>query len=121
MPAEPLASRPADRALTAALPAAFVFGFVFGVVPGVVSVPVIALVLWRGIGGRRLTIAAAALLGIVVPILYLVHPGNERGGNHFGYAMGHLGAHYVAVAALGLLMLALWRSRQRRSADGVAR
>ena len=121
VPSEAPAPRPAVRALTAALPVAFVFGFVFGVIPGLVSVPVIALVLWRGVDARRLTIAATALLGIVVPVLYLVHPGDEQGGNHFGYAMGHLGAHYVAVAALGLLMLALWRSRQRRGGDGVAR
>jgi hypothetical protein len=117
----PVSAWPVGRALAAAVAAAFIFGFVFGVIPGLVSVPAIALVLWRGIGARRLTIAAAALLGIVVPVLYLVHPGDEHGGNHFGYAMGHLGAHYVAVAALGLLMLALWRSRQRRRADGVAR
>ena len=63
----------------------------------------------------------AALLGIVVPVLYLVDPGNEQGGNHFGYAVGHLGAHYVAVVALGLLMLALWRSRPRRSGGSVPR
>jgi hypothetical protein len=75
-------------------------------------VPVVAIVLWRGVGARAATVTAAALLGIVVPVLYVVHPGDERGGNHFGYAMAHLGAHYVAVAALGLLMLALWRSLQ---------
>jgi hypothetical protein len=98
-----------------------VFAFVFGLFPGIVSIPVIALILWRGIGARRLTLVAAALLGVVVPILYVVHPGEQSGGNHFGYAMGHLGAHYVAVAALGLLMLALWRSLQRRTARGVPR
>jgi arabinofuranan 3-O-arabinosyltransferase len=109
------------RALGAAVIAGCVFAFFFGALPGVVSVPVIALVLWRGIGARRLTLAAAALLGIVVPVLYLVHPGSRSGGNHFGYAMGHLGAHYVAVAALGLLMLALWRSaRYPRGPDGGA-
>jgi arabinofuranan 3-O-arabinosyltransferase len=117
----PVSVWPVGRALAAAVAAGVVFGFVFGVIPGIVSVPAIALVLWRGIDARPLTIAAAALLGIVVPVLYLVHPGDEQGGNHFGYAMGHLAAHYVAVAALGLLMLALWRSRQRRSGDGVAR
>jgi arabinofuranan 3-O-arabinosyltransferase len=112
----PVPAWPLARALTAAVPAAFVFGFVLGVIPGIVSMPVIAVVLWRGIGAPRLTLAAAVLLGIVVPVLYVVHPGDERGGNHFGYAMGHLGAHYVAVAALGLLVLALWRSLQRRGA-----
>ena len=103
---------PVHRALAAAVPAGLVFGFVFGVVPGILSVPVVALVLWRGIGARAATVTAAGLLGVVVPVLYVVHPGDERGGNHFGYAMAHLGAHYVAVVALGLLMLALWRSLQ---------
>jgi arabinofuranan 3-O-arabinosyltransferase len=107
---KPASVWPLRRALGAAVIAGCVFAFVFGALPGIVSVPVIALVLWRGIGARRLTLAAAALLGIVVPILYVVHPGPESSGNHFGYAMGHLGAHYVAVAALGLLVLALWRS-----------
>jgi hypothetical protein len=103
---------PAPRAIAAAVPAGLAFGFVFGVVPGILCVPVVAIVLWRGVGARAATVTAAALLGIVVPVLYVVHPGDERGGNHFGYAMAHLGAHYVAVAALGLLMLALWRSLQ---------
>jgi len=98
------------RALRAAVPLAIAFGFVFGYVPGIVSAPAIALVLWRGIGARALTIAAAALLGVLVPIIYVIHPGPESGGNHFGYAMAHLGAHYIGVAALGLLMAALWRS-----------
>jgi hypothetical protein len=86
------------------------FGFVFGIVPGLLSVPVTAFVLWRGIGARELTLAAGALLLIVVPVLYLVHTGPEQGGNHFGYAMAHLAASYVGVAALGLLMAALWRT-----------
>ena len=58
--------------------------------------------------------AATGLLAVVVPVLYLIHTGGEAGGNHFGYAMAHLGAHYVGVAALGLLAAALWRSLPRR-------
>ena len=79
VPSESPAPRPAVRALAAGrCRCAFVFGFVFGVIPGIVSVPVIALVLWRGIDARRLTIAASRrLLGIVVPVLYLVHPGER--------------------------------------------
>ena len=96
--------------MRAAVPAACTFGFVFGIVPGVLALPAIAIVRWRGIGARALTLAAAGLLGVVVPILYLMHTGGEIGGNHFGYAMAHLGAQYVGVAALGLLMAALWRS-----------
>jgi hypothetical protein len=122
-PLEPLEAEPRwppARALLVALAAGVAFGFVFGVLAGVVSVPAIALVLWRGIGARTLTLAAGGLLAVVVPILYMAHTGGERGGNHFGYAMAHLAAHYVGVVALGLLMAALWRSlrtaRPRRSA-----
>ena len=93
-----------------ALPAAFLFGFVFGIDAGVVAAVAIALVLWRGIGAGPLTVAAGALLGIVVPVLYLLHPGSSAGGNHYGYAAGHLAAHWVGVAAIGLLMAALWRT-----------
>ena len=68
------------RALLVALLAGAAFGFVFGVLPGLVAVPVIALVLWRGIGARALTLSAGGLLGVIVPILYLADPGDERGG-----------------------------------------
>ncbi|MGP0048932.1 MAG: alpha-(1-_3)-arabinofuranosyltransferase family protein [Solirubrobacteraceae bacterium] len=114
---------PPARAVRAALPAAFVFGFIFGVIPGLVSAPAIAFVLWRGIGARTLTVAATGLLALVVPLLYLLHTGGDNGGNHFGYAMAHLGAHYVGVAALGLMGAALSRSlpRQPRPARRPAR
>jgi hypothetical protein len=103
----------------AAVAGGFGFGFVFGVIPGLVAVPAIALVLWLGIGARALTLAAAALLAVVVPILYLVHPGDQSGGSHFGYAMAHLGAHYVGVAAIGMLILALWRTLSAAIPRGV--
>ena len=69
-----------------------------------------AFVLWRGVGARRLTMAAAVLLGVLVPLAYVLHPGSSAGGNHFGYAHDHLAAHYLAVAAIGLLIGALWRT-----------
>ena len=105
---------PPVRASIGAVPAGIAFGFVFGILPGVLSVPAIAFVLWRGIGARALTLAAGAMLAVVVPVLYLVHPGEAHGGNQYGYAMAHLGAHYVGVAAFGLLMAALWRSLRGR-------
>jgi arabinofuranan 3-O-arabinosyltransferase len=94
----------------AAVPAAVAFGFVFGYGPGLIALPVIAAVLRWGVGARALTLAAGALLGVVVPVVYVVAPGPQSGGNHFGYAMSHLAAHYVGVAALGLLMVAVWRA-----------
>jgi arabinofuranan 3-O-arabinosyltransferase len=108
LPDRPARWRPA-RAVLAAVPAAAVFAFLFGAEAGIVSLPVIAVCLWRGVAARALTLAAGGLLGIVVPVLYVVHPGDEQGGNHFTYAMVHIAAHWVGVAALGLLIGALWR------------
>ncbi len=101
---------PPGRAAVAAVISGCAFGFVFGIPAGIVSVPVIAFVLWRGIGARVLTLVAGALLGVVVPVLYLAHPGDQAGGNHYSYAVAHITAHWVAVAAVGLLSGALWRT-----------
>lgn len=101
-------------ALLVAVAAGAAFGFVFGLRAGVLSVPAIALILWRGIGARALTLTAGALLGIVVPVLYLVHTGPASGGNHYSYAMAHLAAQWVGVASLGLLIGALWRTLNGR-------
>ena len=101
---------PAIRALAAAVIAGAVIGFVFGIQAGVVAIPAVWLILWRAVGVRWLVLAAGALLGIVVPILYLVHTGGEQGANHFGYAMAHLAANWAGVAALVALIAALWRT-----------
>jgi hypothetical protein len=93
-----------------ALPAAVVFAFVFGITAGIVALPVIALVLWRGAGVTPMTLIAGALLAIVVPVLYLLGPGAGPGGNHYVYAAQHMAAHWVGVAAIGLLIGALWRT-----------
>ena len=99
-----------ERAVAVALLAGAAFGFVFGAGAGVASVPAIAIILWRGVGARALTLLAGALLTVVVPLLYVVHPGNAAGGNHYGYATHHMAAHWVGVAAIGLLIAALWRT-----------
>ena len=113
---------PVGPALAAAVIAGAAFGFVFGIAVGLASIPVTAFVLWRGVGARRLTMAAAVLLGVLVPLAYVLHPGSAAGGNHFGYVHDHLAAHYLAVAAIGLLIGALWRtlaaSRGRRRRAG---
>jgi arabinofuranan 3-O-arabinosyltransferase len=98
------------RAALAAVVAGAVIAFVFGVQAGVVAIPVIWLILWRGAGARKLVLIAGVLLGVVVPVLYLVHPGPKQGANHFGYAMDHLAANWVGVAALVALMAALVRT-----------
>jgi hypothetical protein len=75
----------------------------------VVLFPLLTLILWRGAGSRLLTLAAAALLGIVVPLLYLVLTPEDRGGFNFEYSTELIAAHWVAVGAVVLLMVACWR------------
>jgi hypothetical protein len=107
------------RALLAGAAAAVVFGFVFALRAGVVIGPVTALVLWRGISTRMLIVIAGALLTIVVPALYVIFPATDRGGYGPAYPVERLGAHWVTVAAVVLLILALARtlSRASRSTD----
>jgi arabinofuranan 3-O-arabinosyltransferase len=108
---------PLPRAVAAGLVVGAVLGFVFALRAGAVIAPATTLVLWRGIGPRALVLAAAGLLGVVVPALYLLFPANDRGGFNFEYAVDQMGAHWVAVGALALLGLALARSvwEQRRA------
>ena len=73
------------------------------------------MILWRGVSTRTLILAAGALLTIVVPALYLLFPADDRGGYNTEYASEHLGAHWVAVAAIVLLAIALWRTLKTAS------
>jgi arabinofuranan 3-O-arabinosyltransferase len=118
----PRLSLPAAVAI--AIGAALVIAFAFALRAGAVALPLVALVLWRGVGVRRLTIAAGALLAVVVPVLYVVHPGNDDGGYDTAFASEHVGAHWVAVAAYVMLAAALIRtllvSRARGRRDGPA-
>jgi hypothetical protein len=91
-----------------------VLGFVFALRAGAVIGPVTTLVLWRGVGPRALALSAAAILGVVVPVLYLAFPAKDRGGFNFSYATDQMGAHWCAVAALVLLGLALARTLAAR-------
>jgi hypothetical protein len=93
----------------AGIVAAAAFGFLFGLRAGVVVGPAFALILWRGIDTRTLLKGAGALLIVVIPLLYLIFPGQNQGGWDVDYAPEHLGAHWVAVAAFALLALALAR------------
>jgi hypothetical protein len=120
-PREPPVRWPARRVVLPALLGGCVLGFVFGVGAGVVCVPAIAFVLWRGVAARALTYGAGLLLGIVVPVLYLANAPSAAGGNHYAYPAQHMSAHWVGVAAVVLLLIALWRtlSGRRRSPDRV--
>jgi arabinofuranan 3-O-arabinosyltransferase len=114
---------PVRAAAVAGLGAGVVLGFTFAIRAGVVIAPAVALILWRGWSPRALILAAGALLVIVVPVLYLLFPGQDRGGYDTEYAVEHLGAHWVAVAAVVLLLMALARTLNtaiRQSRDPVA-
>ena len=89
---------------------ASVFGFVFALRAGVAIGPVVALVLWRGMSARAMILTAGALLAIVVPAIYVIFPATDRGGYGPAYPVERLGAHWVTVAAVVLLIFALARS-----------
>ncbi|QEC49566.1 DUF3367 domain-containing protein [Baekduia soli] len=117
---EPLAPPAAPRAWSPvaacaiALPVAAAVGVGFGLRAGVVAAPLLALVLWRGIGDRVLGLVAGALLVVVVPAIYAgvsLFGGEELlGGNSTRYAADRLAAHWVGVGAFVLLALVLWRA-----------
>jgi hypothetical protein len=77
---------------------------------GAVLGPLTALVLWRGIGARALTLAAAGLLGLVVPAIYLIDMPPDLGGFNSNYPSDLITAHWVGVVAVTCLGLAAWRA-----------
>ncbi|UGS37414.1 hypothetical protein DSM104329_03830 [Capillimicrobium parvum] len=121
LPDPPAARLSWQRALAWGVAAALVGGFVFALRAGVVIGPLVAFVLWRGIGARTLSVWAGGLLAIVVPILYLVVPIRDRGGYSTSAPMDRIAAHWVAVAAIVLLILALYRTLAGAKADRARR
>lgn len=118
--ADPPIRLPWRWALMAGVAAGLAGGFVFALRAGVVLAPLTVLALRAGIGVRRLLVAAALLIA-ALPLVYLVFPARERGGNEFGYPDDLVGAHWLAVVAvlclLGAGLLLAVRLR-RASASG---
>ena len=57
--------------------------------------------------GERPPAAGAATAAIApLPVIYLVFPARNRGGNEFGYPNDLVGAHWVALAAVLSLLAA---------------
>jgi arabinofuranan 3-O-arabinosyltransferase len=115
--------QPARSAVALGALAGLVLGFIFSIRSGLVIAPVVAVVAWRGIGPRPLTLAAGALLLIAVPAIYMFDLPPNQGGFDFTYSIDLIAAHWVAVAAIVLLTIALARSLielrgRRRSAAG---
>ena len=107
---------PWRTALALGLAAGAAAGALLALRAGAVVAPTVVLVARYGVGARPLIAAAAALLGVAVPAVYLLFEPEDRGGYNFSYASDLLGAHWLAVAALVLLALALWRILSARSA-----
>jgi hypothetical protein len=108
--ADPARRWPLRRALVAGVAAGLVGGFLFAARTGPGIAVLVTLVLWRGVGARALSLAAGALLALVVPALYLVEMPDNHGGFNGEYALDLLAAHWTALAGALLLGLALWRT-----------
>ncbi len=104
----PLLARPTSLPLAAAagVLAAVVLGFAFALRAGVAAGPLVGLVLWRGIGVRVLAIGATVLLAIVVPAIYVLDMPTDLGGFNSNYPIDLIAAHWVAVLAVVLALLA---------------
>jgi hypothetical protein len=79
---------------------------VFALRAGAVTFPVLTLILWRGVRPASLTRAAVLLLGVAVPITYLIVSPRNQGGYDFAYSTKLIAAHWLGVAAMLLLGLA---------------
>jgi arabinofuranan 3-O-arabinosyltransferase len=121
---QPLRLPPADArghlSLIPALTAVVVIGLAFGLRAGAVAAVVFAAIAWRGITDRALGIVAALLLGVGVPLAYVVaaiiHDDEGRGGNSTDFGANRMAAHWMALAALVALALLLVRTlRAQRS------
>jgi hypothetical protein len=112
------------RALLLGLAAGLVLGFCFGIRAGLPIFIGVALIVRFGIRPGMLAAAAGGLLAIVVPVVYLLFPAEDRGGYNPGYAGEHIGAHWVGVAAYALLLVALIQTlstaRRRRGSPAAA-
>jgi hypothetical protein len=110
--------RPFDllTAIGVGLLIALAIAFVFALRAGAVAFPIVVLLLWRGARVRRLIEAATLLLVAGVPVAYLLAKWDNRGGYNTYYAVDHRYGHWVAVAAVCLLAMALWRTLARARA-----
>jgi arabinofuranan 3-O-arabinosyltransferase len=109
------------RALALGAAAALILGFCFSIRAGLLIFVGVTLIVRFGLPPGLLAGIAGGLLAIVVPTVYLLFPAEDRGGYNPGYAGEHVGAHWVAVAAYTLLVVALIQSLGRRSRKARAR
>ncbi|MGA2008915.1 MAG: alpha-(1-_3)-arabinofuranosyltransferase family protein [Solirubrobacteraceae bacterium] len=103
------------RAALLALIASIPLGYLFAIRAGLGLFALLTFVLWRGYRPRTLALAAAAMLGIAVPVAYLIGSPHNQGGYGFAYSTQTIGAHWIGVAAIVLLSLVLWRLIRARA------
>jgi arabinofuranan 3-O-arabinosyltransferase len=113
---DPVRSFDLLRAAAIAVPVALAIAFVFALRAGAVAFPIVALLLWRGARVQRLIQAAFVLLAVGTPVAYLLAKWDDRGGYNTYYAVDHRYGHWVAVAGVCLLFIALWRTLARARA-----
>jgi hypothetical protein len=113
---DPVRSLDLLRAAAIAVPVALAIAFVFALRAGAVAFPIVALLLWRGARVRRLVEAAFVLLAVGTPVAYLLAKWDDRGGYNTYYAVDHRYGHWLAVAGVCLLFIALFRTLARARA-----
>jgi hypothetical protein len=106
---------PPVRALAVAVLPAIVVGGAFGLRAGAVALVALAVIAWRGVGDRTLATVAALLLGVGMPLTYIVvavlaGDGKGLGGNSTAFGQDRIAAHWLALAGLVALALILWRT-----------
>jgi arabinofuranan 3-O-arabinosyltransferase len=97
---------PLPQAAAIALILAVPLAFVFAIRAGAISFPLLTLILWRGFAPRTLAGAAAVLMGVAIPIVYLITNPHNRGGYNFAYSVELIWAHWIGVAVIVLCGLA---------------
>ncbi len=98
------------RAAGIALAATVPLALLFALRSGLVIFPLLTLILWRGWGNRALGLAAAGLVGLAVPLGYLISSPRDHGGYNFDYGQETIWAHWLGVVALVLLVVICWRT-----------
>jgi hypothetical protein len=109
----PAVAMPARKAALIAIPAALALGFIFAARATPLFYAGVFVVLWRGIDARQLALAGGLILAVAVPILTLIIRPDDRGGYNPEYAIDRIAVHWVAVAGITLMILALSRAMAR--------
>jgi hypothetical protein len=112
-PADDAPRMPAIRAALLALVLSLPFGFVFAARATPLFAVALFLILWRAIPTRHLLAAAGLLLVVAVPLLTLAIPVDNRGGYDPDYAGERVAVHWVAAAAVAILIFTLARVLRR--------